>query len=161
MKSKNIVLILSSLFLLSGCNSSNVSSRESDSTFIYTEDSSKVTTTEVTTKTSTTSSQTSSTESTSSASISSYLDYYKVSVIENKDIEIVGLDSSYQEGAKVTFTISILNKNSSVHVRDRMFSSHRYFLCFFQSRLRMTTRFLTAISMNEFAFWKALPGVFQ
>ena len=112
MKTKNIVLILSSLFLLSGCNSNKSSSMESDSTFIDTEDSSKVTTTEeVTTETSTTSSQTSSTESTSSTSISSYLDYYKVSVIDNKDIEISGLDSSYQEGTNVTFTISILNNN--------------------------------------------------
>lgn len=115
MKTKNIVLILSSLFLLSGCNSNKSSSKESDSTFIDTEDSSKITTTEeVTTETSTTSSQTSSTESTSSTSISSYLDYYKVSVIDNKDIEISGLDSSYQEGTNVTFTISILNNNKQI-----------------------------------------------
>lgn len=115
MKTKNIVLILSSLFLLSGCNSNKSSSKESDSTFIDTEESTKVTTTEeVTTKTNTTSSQTSSTESTSSTSISSYLDYYKVSVIENKDIEINGLETSYQEGTNVTFTISILNNNKQI-----------------------------------------------
>ena len=115
MKTKNIVLILSSLFLLSGCSNNNVSSNKSDSTFIDTEESSKITTTEeVTTETSTTSSQTSSTESTSSTSISSYLDYYKVSVIENKDIEINGLETSYQEGTNVTFTISILNNNRQI-----------------------------------------------
>ena len=70
----------------------------------------------------------------------------------------------FYEGAEIPYILEDVfqnYKNSSVHVRDRMFSSHRYFLCFFQSRLRMTTRFLTAISMNEFAFWKALPGVFQ
>ncbi len=114
MKTKNIILILSSLFLLSGCNSNKSSSRESDSTFIDTEDSSKITTTEITTETSTTSSQTSSTELSSSTSISSYLNYFKVSVIENKDIEINGLETSYQEGTNVTFTISILNNNRQI-----------------------------------------------
>ena len=71
-----------------------------------------------------------------------------------------GLVTTISGGVLKSVTVEWF-KNSSVHVRDRMFSSHRYFLCFFQSRLRMTTRFLTAISMNEFAFWKALPGVFQ